>query len=105
MAKRYYVTKRSYESVVVFKPTMTGEEVQKKIQDIKDQIEKKGGQVVAVEDWGTRQLAYRIANFNHGRYFLIKINSDNPQLPNDLDFYYKISDDIIRWLNIKVRSL
>ncbi len=102
MAKRYYKTRRSYESVVVFKPTMTEEEVQKRIQEIKEQIEKKNGEVVSVEDWGTKQLAYRIGNFNHGRYILIKINSENPQLPNELDFYYKISDDIIRWLNNKV---
>ena len=104
MAKRYYKANRTYESVVVFKPTMTEEEVQKRIQELKDQIEKKGGKVLGVEDWGTRQLAYRVGNFNHGRYFLVKVQSENTQLPNDLDFYYKISDDVIRWLNIQTKE-
>ncbi len=104
MARRYYRTKRFYESVVVFKPTMTEDEIQKSLQEFKDHIEKKGGQILNVEDWGTRQLAYRIGNFNHGRYFLLKLQSENTQLPNELDFYCKINDNVIRWLNVQVRG-
>ncbi|MFN3814281.1 MAG: 30S ribosomal protein S6 [Aquificaceae bacterium] len=101
MAKRRYVTTRYYESVFVLKPTLTEEEVQRKIEEIKDTVQKKGGEILHLEDWGTRKLAYTIGNFNHGRYFTMQIKSDSPQLPNELDFYYKISDDVIRWLNFR----
>ncbi|MEJ7620416.1 MAG: 30S ribosomal protein S6 [Aquificaceae bacterium] len=103
MARRYYKTVRNYESVVVFKPTLTEDEVQRRLQEMKDFIQKKGGEVLNTTDWGTKQLAYPIQGFNHGRYFILHIRSEQPQLPNELDFYYKISEDIIRWLNIQVK--
>ncbi|MEJ5339843.1 MAG: 30S ribosomal protein S6 [Aquificaceae bacterium] len=104
MAKRYYQTVRHYESVVVFRPTLTEDEVQKKLQEMKDFIQKKGGELLSITDWGAKQLAYPIKNFNHGRYFMLTIRSQRPELPNELDFYCKISEDIIRWLNIQVKG-
>lgn len=104
MARRYYQTERYYESVVVFKPTLTEEEVQRRVQEIKDFIQKKGGEILHITDWGTKQLAYPIQRFNHGRYFIFHLRSEKPELPNELDFYYKISEDIIRWLNIQVKK-
>lgn len=104
MARRYYQTVRHYESVVVFKPTLTEEEVQRRLQEIKDFIQKKGGELLHITDWGTKQLAYPVQRFNHGRYFILNIRSEQPQLPNELDFYCKISEDIIRWLNIQAKG-
>ncbi len=104
MARRYYKTIRDYESVVVFKPTLTEDEVQRRLQEVKDFVQKKGGEVLNITDWGTKQLAYPIQGFNHGRYFILNIRSEQPQLPNELDFYYKINEDIIRWLNIQVKT-
>lgn len=104
MARKFYKTVRFYESVVAFKPTLTEEEVQKRLQETKDFIEKKGGQVLHVLDWGLKQLAYPIQKFNHGRYFILTLRTENPQLTNELDFYYKINDDVIRWLNIQVKE-
>ncbi len=103
MARRYYQTLRHYESVVVFKPTLSEAELQNKLQEIKDFIQKKGGEVVNVTDWGLKQLAYPIQNFNHGRYFIFLIKSQIPDLPNELDFFLKINESVIRWLNIQVK--
>ncbi|ADC88808.1 ribosomal protein S6 [Thermocrinis albus DSM 14484] len=103
MARRYYETVRHYESVVVFKPTLSEEEVQRRLQEVREFITKKGGQILEEQDWGLKQLAYPINRFQHGRYYLFLIRSENPELPNELDFFYKINDDVIRWLNIKVK--
>jgi len=100
MSSKHYRAQRMYESVVVFKPTLTEDEYNTKLNEVKDFIAKKGGSIVHEEDWGTKNLAYKISGFGHGRYHFFKIFSTNPQLPNDLDFYYKINEDVIRWLNI-----
>ncbi|MCS6997940.1 MAG: 30S ribosomal protein S6 [Aquificaceae bacterium] len=104
MAKRYYKTLRQYESVVVFKPTLTEEELQRRLQELRDFIQKKGGEVLSLTDWGTKQLAYPIQGFNHGRYVILHISSQKGELPNELDFYYKISEDVIRWLNMQMKG-
>lgn len=95
---------RYYESVFVLKPTLTEEEVQKRLQEVKDFLQKKGGEVLEVTDWGTKRLAYPIQNFNHGRYFILKVKAENSELPNELDFFYKINEDVIRWLNISIKE-
>ncbi|RMH81313.1 MAG: 30S ribosomal protein S6 [Acidobacteria bacterium] len=95
---------RYYESVFVLKPTLTEDEVQRRLQEIRDFLQKKGGEALDVVDWGTKRLAYPIQNFNHGRYFILKIKAENSELPNELDFFYKINEDVIRWLNIIIKE-
>ncbi|MCS6875396.1 MAG: 30S ribosomal protein S6 [Aquificaceae bacterium] len=104
MARRYYKAVRNYESVVVFKPTLSEEEFQRRLQEIKDFVQKKGGEVLNTIDWGTKQLAYPIKGFNHGRYAILHISSEKPELTNELDFYYKINEDVIRWMNMHARE-
>ncbi len=101
---RHYKTLRFYETVFVLKPTLNEEEVKKRVEEIKKFIESKGGEILHLQDWGTKTLAYRIDNYNHGRYFLIQFKTENPQLPNELDFQLKINEDVIRWLNFQIKE-
>ncbi|NPA41012.1 MAG: 30S ribosomal protein S6 [Aquificae bacterium] len=101
---RHYKTLRFYETVFVLKPTLTEEETKQKAEEIKKFIESKGGEILHFQDWGTKTLAYPIENFNHGRYFLIQYKTENPQLPNELDFQLKINEDVIRWLNFQIKE-
>ncbi|MEN3033715.1 MAG: 30S ribosomal protein S6 [Aquificaceae bacterium] len=101
MARRYYKTHRDYESVVVFKPTLGDEEIKARVEDIQGFVDKNGGKILSVEEWGVKQLAYPVKGFNHGRYIVFHISSDNSQLINELDFQYRINEDIIRWLNFQ----
>ncbi len=101
---RHYRVKRFYEIVFALKPTLNEEEVSKKVEDIKKFIERKGGEILYEEEWGLKGFAYRVANFNHGRFFLIQFTTENPQLPNELDFFMRINNDVIRWLNFNIKE-
>lgn len=101
---RHYKTVRFYETVFVLKPTLTEEEVKQRSEEIKKFIESKGGEILHFQDWGTKTLAYRIDNHNHGRYFLVQFRTENPQLPNDLEFQLKINEDVIRWLIFQIKE-
>jgi len=101
---RHYRVTRFYETVFALKPTLNEEEVSKKVEEIKKFIEKKGGEILYEEDWGLKNLAYKVSNFQHGRFFIIQFKTNNPQLPNELDFFLKINDDVIRWLNFNIKE-
>ncbi|HIC97368.1 MAG TPA: 30S ribosomal protein S6 [Aquificaceae bacterium] len=103
-SQRHYRTVRFYETVFILKPTLSDEEVKKKVGEVKKFIESKGGEVLHLQDWGNKTLAYPINNFNHGRYFLVRTKTENPELPNELDFYLKINEDVIRWLNFQIKE-
>ncbi len=101
---RHYKTERFYETVFVLKPTLTEEEVKKLFEEVKGQINQKGGEILYEEDWGNKSLAYRIEDFNHGRFFLLQFRTQNPELPNELDFFFRINEDIIRWMTFQIKE-
>jgi len=59
-----------YETMFVLKPTLTPEETQARIAFIKDVITSQGGEIAAVEDWGSRKLAYKVEKFDRGYYYV-----------------------------------
>ena len=54
-----------------------------------------GGEVVKVEEWGKRKLAYAINYITEGYYVLISFTSA-PDFPKELDRILGITDGIIR---------
>ena len=54
-----------------------------------------GGEVVKVEEWGKRKLAYAINYITEGYYVLISFTSA-PEFPKELDRILRITDGVIR---------
>jgi small subunit ribosomal protein S6 len=112
MGKRHYERERYYETVFVVKPTLTEEEYKQVVEAVKNEITRKGGEILYEEDWGLRQFAYPIEKFNHGRYYLIQfkaVNEGEPpyeqlNVPNELEFFYRVNENIIRWLTSKIKK-
>ena len=51
---------KHYETMFIIKPTLTEEEMVQQIDLVKTNIEKNDGEIVAIEDIGSKQLAYEI---------------------------------------------
>ena len=56
-----------------------------------------GGEVVKVEEWGKRRLAYAINYKTEGYYVLMNFTSE-PAFPRELDRKLRIADGIMRSL-------
>jgi small subunit ribosomal protein S6 len=75
-----------------------------KFQAIKDLIQQNQGEIYNEENWGRRNLAYPINKFNSGYYFLINYKTENYKLPAILEYNLRINEDIIRFLNMKLKT-
>lgn len=95
---------RDYELVVVFKPTFTEAELKEKLEQVKNFITSNGGEIYNITDWGRRELAYPIQKFNTAYYYIINYRTDNNQLPPKLEYNLRINEDIIRFLNFRIKS-
>ncbi len=62
---------RNYELVVIIHPDLDDEAINASIDKIKDWIDKGGGKIESLENWGKRHLAYEIQKQSEGIYFLI----------------------------------
>ncbi len=93
---------RHYETVFVLKPTLSEEELSKKVEAVKGVITKEGGEIYNEDKWGRRELAYPIENFNSGYYFLINFKSENTHIPAKLEVFFNLDEDFIRYLTFKI---
>ena len=94
---------RHYELVFVLKPTLTEEEQKKIVESVQNLITSNDGEIYNFEKWGRKELAYPIQKFNSGYYYLINYKTENSQLPIKLENNLRLNEDIIRFLNFKIK--
>lgn len=94
---------KHYEVLFIVKPTLTEEEVAAKLAFVQDVIVKNGGEIVKVDEMGTRKLAYKIDKYERGVYFVIYFTAPS-QLVAELTRNLRITEDIIRFLVVKYES-
>ncbi|HZP56792.1 MAG TPA: 30S ribosomal protein S6 [Dehalococcoidia bacterium] len=89
-----------YELVVVMNPDIPEEDVPAAIDRVNAAITTRGGEVVEVNPWGRRKLAYPIRSFTEGNYVVSQIRLD-PARTHELESGFAISDDVVRHLLIR----
>jgi small subunit ribosomal protein S6 len=91
---------RKYETMFILKPTLNEEEVTAKVELITKTLEGQGATIEAVDQVGSRPLAYRIDKFERGFYVVIYFTGDGTG-NLELERVYKINEDFIRNIVIK----
>lgn len=94
---------RSYETIFVVKPTLTEEEINAQIDTVKANIEKNGGEIVAVLNMGMKNLAYEIEKNRRGYYYVIYFNIPSLSIL-ELERIYRINENILRFMFVKYES-
>ena len=85
---------RNYELVFVVKPNGDEEAREAVLNKVKEVVATEG-EVVKVDVWGTKKLAYPIAKFNEGHYVLVNFNA-GVDVPKEIDRNLKINENVIR---------
>ncbi|MBF0286755.1 MAG: 30S ribosomal protein S6 [SAR324 cluster bacterium] len=93
-----------YESVIITDPDLTEEDTSGILDKVKDTITSHGGEVQKYHLWGRRRLAYLINKKNYGVYHIFYFTGDG-ELLNDLNQYYRYSENILRFQTIKVENI
>ena len=90
---------RHYEIVFMVHPDQS-EQVSGMIERYTAAIQKDGGQVHRLEDWGRRQLAYPINKIHKAHYVLMNVEASNDAL-EELTTTFRFNDAVIRNLVIR----
>ena len=90
---------RKYETVVIFKATLSEEDTAAQVEKFKSLIST-NATLDAIDEWGKRRLAYPIKDENEGYY--VQYNYTAPiDFPAEFDRQLKISDNVLRSLIIE----
>jgi small subunit ribosomal protein S6 len=94
---------REYELAFIIRPTIEAEGVTGVVDQVSGFIKTGNGEVTSVDVWGRRDLAFTINNYRQGTYVLLQAKMA-PSALNELERSLKLSEDVIRYLLIKVES-
>ena len=85
---------RHYEIVFMVHPDQS-EQVPAMIERYQSTVEKDGGKIHRLEDWGRRQLAYPIQKLHKAHYVLMNVECDQTAL-NELKHSFRFNDAVMR---------
>jgi small subunit ribosomal protein S6 len=88
---------RLYEVVYIFDAVMDETAINQKLERYHAVATGKGGEVSAVDHWGTRQLAYPIEKKKTGYYVVAQFNGDPDALP-EFERALKLDETVLRYL-------
>lgn len=89
-----------YELAVVFMPTLDEAALKAEFESVQKLIERFGGTIEKVDDWGKRKLAYEIKKINEGFYSFITFNSDS-NAPIEIERRMRIKESVLRYLTVR----
>lgn len=95
------MTKKMYESAVLINAALEDDQIRAIISHIKELISSNDGEITDVEEWGRRRLAYMIKRSKIGYYIIFQFNA-YPQIISSLEKFYKLDENILRYLSIKL---
>ena len=70
------------------------------VEKAKGYIERFGGTIGDIEEWGKRRLAYEIQKMNEGYYYFIPFTAE-PDCPNELEKEMRIMENVLRYLIVR----
>lgn len=88
---------KKYELAVVFSPSLDEEALKAEKESVNALIERFGGVIEKVDDWGKRRLAYEIKKVNEGFYNFIVFSAET-SVPAEIESRMRIKENILRYL-------
>ena len=89
-----------YELALVINAKIEDDARTDAIEKIKALIEKFGGEITNVDEWGKKKLAYEIQKMKEGFYYFIQFDSD-ASCPAEVEQRVRIMESVIRFLCIR----
>jgi len=88
---------KQYECMYILKPNLEEEARAALIEKFSGIVTANGGEIVKIDEWGKKRLAYAINYIEDGFYILMyfKAGSD---LNVELERNFKISEDVMRYM-------
>ena len=92
-----------YESVLIARQDLGASQVNTLVDELKKVISAQGGEVVRVDNWGLKNLAYRIKKNRKGHYVLMNISAPATAVA-EYERVMRVNEDIIRYMTVKVED-
>ncbi|RLB42258.1 MAG: 30S ribosomal protein S6 [Deltaproteobacteria bacterium] len=94
---------RFYETLYLLTPELSQEEYKEVLEKFNSIIEKNGGVVIRLDEWGKKELAYQVRKFDKGFYVLLQYCGP-PGITFLLERDLRLDDRVMKYQTIKLRD-
>jgi small subunit ribosomal protein S6 len=92
-----------YENIIIMNAAISDEEAEAAVTKIKDLVTGQGGEVLKVDVWGRRKLAYEIKKQKKGLYVLLIYKTPSATVKK-LEDFYKVFDAVLKYMVVKLEK-
>src|SRR5215470_1389600 len=93
-----------YENVFIARQDISSAQAEALADQFANLIAEQGGKVTKKEQWGLRNIAYRIKKNRKGHYILMNIDAP-PAAVTEMERQMRINEDVLRYLTVRVEAL
>jgi small subunit ribosomal protein S6 len=90
-----------YEHVFLARQDLSQQQVDALVEHYRDVVSSHGGSIGRVENWGLKSLTYRVKKNRKAYYTLMDLDCP-PAALNEMERQMGLSEDVLRFLTIKV---
>lgn len=91
----------NYETAAILNAALDDTQIEVLIEKIKTLIQQNNGNIIEIDNWGRKRLAYMINKHKVGYYIFIRFSAPT-DLISKMERMYKLDENIIRFLTIKL---
>lgn len=92
-----------YEATFIITPDLEETAIQEVIEKVKGIIAANAGEVVNVDNWGMKKLAYEVKKHRSGYYSCIQFNGGAATV-DELSRNFRIMDSILKFIVIRLED-
>ena len=89
-----------YGLAVVVSAKIEDDERAEVLNKVKALVERFGGQITNVDEWGKKRLAYDVQKMKEAFYYFIQFDAEST-VPAEIESRIRIMDNVIRYLCVK----
>ena len=90
-----------YEELLLLSPELGTDECREIINNLSAVVEREGGSVLKIDDWGVKDTAYPVRKFNRGRYIRMEMNMPGTAVA-ELERNVRIADGVFKFITVKL---
>ncbi|MGB4782841.1 30S ribosomal protein S6 [Candidatus Methylomirabilis sp.] len=92
-----------HEVIIILDPALTEDGVEAEISGLRTVAAKKGGEVLEVQKWGKKRLAYEVKKRREGQYVLMKVDGMGGVVV-DIERHFQITEAILKGMVVRAEE-
>ena len=93
----------SYEVIFILDPALTEEGVEAEIGPVREVVSRNGGEVLEVQKWGKKRLAFGMKKRRDGQYVLLNVRG-KASVVADLERHFRITETVLKGIVVRAEE-